>query len=175
MKDDFREKMNQVMQKGILEARKKDKDYLAKVDYNKKFADLYTELVLAVVEQFDYHKLTFNTDNIDEELIGNFGKPRDVSAWIKNDEPKGVIALDYSDETGWERVGEPEFRNDYDFDLNIVNDILAENDIHIRRDSVDGGGVGTQNDYIYFDASMLLETRNKLSEESPKLYLLHRK
>jgi len=63
-----------------------------------------------------------------------------------------------------------EFKKNNDFDLNIINDILAENGISIHEDYIDGGGMGSQEDFIYFDASMLIEARNKLLEEAPKQY-----
>ena len=35
---------------------------------------------------------------------------------------------------------------------------------------IHGGGVGTQNDYISFDAGMLIDKRNELLDKFPTLY-----
>ena len=168
MTEDFKKKMSEAMENGILIARKQNKEYLEKVSFNKKYADLYMELVLAFVEKFDFSTGSFNYKNVSKEILNKFGNPKDVCAWLSEEKSIGTISLDYSSGTNpWIRAGEPDFKKFKEFDLSIVNDLLAENGIHVREDSVDGGGMGSQNDYISFDASMLIETRNKLMEESP--------
>ena len=167
MTNEFKEKMINAMANGIKIARKQDEEYLEKVRNNKPIADLYMQLVLAFVEKYDFYKNSFNYGTIDEELLKQFGQPRSISAWITEKEKEGTISLDYQDETNpWSRSGEPLFKSQKSFDLTIINDILAENGIKIRENSVDGGGYGTQCDYISFDASLLIEARNNLLEES---------
>lgn len=168
MTEEFKKKMSKAMENGILVAKKQDEEYLEKVNFNKEFADLYVKLVLAFVEKFDFLTGYFHYLDVSVETLKKFGRPRGWNAWVSEEESKGTISLDYSSEINpWIRAGEPEFKKLEKFDLSVVNDLLAENGIHVREDSVDGGGMGSQNDYISFDASMLIETRNKLMEESP--------
>ena len=173
MTNEFKKAMEKAMEHGILVARKQDEEYLEKARQNQKYADLYMELVLAYVEQFDFRSGQFQDDKVNKDILKKFGQPKSVTGWIsKNGELKGTIALNYGDKNnGWLREGEPEFKKDEEFDLKIINEILSENGISIREDYVDGGGYGSQNDYIYFDASMLIEMQNKLLEESPSHHI----
>ena len=171
MTDEFKSKMSKAMEGAVLVAQKQDIEYLRKVALNKKYADLYLELVLAFVEKFDFHSECFQDDEVDKDLLKHFGKPRSICAWVVEEDREGTISLNYGDDKNpWIRVGEPKFKDDAEFDLKIVNSILEENGIHIKRDSIDGGGVGTQNDYISFDAGMLIDKRNELLDKFPTLY-----
>ena len=171
MTNEFKEKMNKAMEKAVIVARKQDKEHLEKVKLNQQFADLYMELVLALVEQYDFHTGEFHTEIVSKAFLEKFGNPQKIYAWISEENQKGTIAINYVDKDNcWLRHGEPEFKKYDYFDLDIINDILAENDISIYEDHIDGGGMGSQNDYIYFNASMLIETRNRLMEEAPNQY-----
>ena len=167
MTNEFKEKMNKAMENGILIARKQDKEYLEKVKFNQQYADLYMELVLAFVGIYDFCADLFNSNLINKDFLKKFGNPKDVFACIIEEKQTGIISLDYGNESnGWLRAGEPEFKKLAGFDLDVINDILGENDISVHEDHVDGGGYGSNCDYIYFDASMLIETRKKLLEEA---------
>ena len=171
MTEEFKRRMSEAMEYRILVAKKQDKEYLEKISKNQKYADLYMELVLALVEQYDFVSNTFAEENLNAEFLRQFGKPREVFAHISDETSEGKIHLDYQDENNpWGRSGEPAFKKSKDFDLKVVNDILAENGIHIKEDSVDGGGYGSNDDIIIFDATMLVETRKALAEESPLQY-----
>lgn len=168
MTEEFKNRMSNAIEKGIMIAKKEESEYLERVKFNKEYADLYTELVLAFVEKFDFLTGYFRHLNVDTETLKKFGRPRGWDSWVSEEDLTGVISLDYSSETNpWIRAGEPEFKKFKEFDLSVVNDLLAENGIHVREEHVDSGGMGSQNDYITFDASMLVEMRNKLLEESP--------
>ena len=166
MTEDFKAKMNVAMEDGILEAKKENKKYLEQLKYNQQIANLYMELVLAFVKTYNFSNGVFDVDKVNKDVFNKFGKPNKARAWITNETQKGTIALDYSaKQSYWGREGEPEFKNNKDFDLGMVNLFLAENGIQVIRDSVDDGGFGTENDCISFDASMLIEAKYKLAEE----------
>ena len=176
MTNEFKKKMNQSMENGMLIARKQNKEYLEKVKFNQQFADLYMELVLAFVEVYDFRTDLFDYDLINKDFLKKFGNPKEVFAWISEENQTGTIELDYGNEkNGWIRGGEPEFKKLAIFDLDIINDILGENDINIREGDVDSGGYGSNSDYIYFNASMLIEKRKKLLEEAPILSKRYKK
>ena len=168
MTEEFKDRMNKAIENGVLVARKQNEEYLEKVEFNKKYADLYTELVLAAVETFDFNNGFFRYENISEEFLEKFGDPKRMFVTISDEtKQEGMIALDYGDENPWRRAGEPEFKKYENFDLEIINNLLAENGIHIREDYVDSEGNGSQNDYITFDARMIIEKMNELLEENP--------
>lgn len=169
MTEEFKNKMNSAMEQGVLVARKQNKEYLEKLAINQKYADLYMELVLNVVRTFDFRDERFHCDKLDENFMKNFGDPKNVVAWLGDDSHVATISLNYANEHGWGRVCEPKFKLDKGYDLEVINDILEENDIHIHENHYDGGGRGSESDSIEFDATMLIEQRKALLEELPNL------
>ena len=90
------------------------------------------------------------------------GYPKDIFVHIDNENKTADIVLDYGSRTGWRREGEPSFKTESDFKLSVINTILEENGISIKESHVDGGGIGRECDYITFNASSLLSTREQL-------------
>ena len=171
MTEEFKEKLEKAVDDIILVAVQRENEYSKKVEFNQTYSNLYLELVIAFVRTFDLHTGYFCKEQVDQELLKKFGHPRRVSAYLVSD-TQAIICLDYSDNLGGQRTGEPEFKKAMGFDLEVVNELLAENDINVSEEHVDSYGVGTNDDCISFNASMLIAARNKLLSESkfPKLY-----
>ncbi len=171
MTNEFKDRLMEAINVSVGEAIKKEKEYAKKVENNKVYADLYMQLVLSCFTCYDFYNEEFSSDLRSLDIIKKFGNPKRVTALINKKKAEGEIALDYSDDTDWKkRAGEPDFKKNDDFDLKLVNEFLAENGIQVREDSVDSGGYGSHNDYVTFDATMLIEMREKIARAFPKRY-----
>ena len=172
MTEDFIYRMNLAIEKGYNDAKKENMEFLKKVKSNQQYANLYIELVLAFIEQFDFNTGEFKTENISKKIIKNFGYPKNIKAYISSEENNiGTIAFDYYD--GFEcflHADQPEFKNDESFDLNIVNDLLQKYDISVVEQHIDEGGKRYHEDCISFDASLLIEARKELLKEVQEAY-----
>ena len=168
MTDDFREKFEKAIEKGLLAAKCKNQEYLNKVESNRKYADLYMQLVLAFVEQYDFYSGSLNTELVDKELLSNFGYPKFIEASVSEENGVGTITFDYTDITGLMRECDSEFKRSDNFDLEIVNDLLKENGINVREEHLDGRGL-RERDHVFFDASMLVKARREILDT----YLKH--
>lgn len=170
MTEEFAKKMREAIEKGVLVTKKLDEEHLKKVADNQEYANYYMALVIAAIETFDYYEKNFVEDKLDEDVLKTFGKPREITILLdKKDDKKilgtATIYLNYGKDGGFGRVGEPKFKKDKKFDYSIINEILAENGISVRETNVDGGGYGSEDDCITFDATALLEKSEELIKE----------
>lgn len=172
MNEDFIYRMNLALEKGYNDAKKENMEFLEKVKNNKKYANLYIELVLAFIEQFDFNTGEFKTEKVNKDILKNFGYPKSIKAYISSEENNiATIAFDYYDGFEcWLHADQPEFKNDESFDLNIVNDLLQNYDISVLEQHVNNGGMGYHEDCISFDASLLIEARKELLKEVQETY-----
>ena len=100
------------------------------------------------------------------DVIGGANK---VYAYVSEKEKVANIRIHYDRKginQGFELSGLPSFYSDESFKLSCVNEILKENGIGIREDLWDGGERGSDSYIVTFDASMLLEQRDKLLKEN---------
>ena len=170
MTSDYLEKLKEAIEqatKTYKEGTKEHNEWIAK---NKKYADLYMKLVLTYIASYDFKTGHFiiSEDNYKKitDVIGGANK---VYAYVSEKEKVANIRIHYDRKginQGFELSGLPSFYSDESFKLSCVNEILKENGIGIREDLWDGGERGSDSYIVTFDASMLLEQRDKLLKEN---------
>jgi hypothetical protein len=163
MTDEFLKKLKEANEKAIKVYNKQDEKYLKKCEENKKYIDLYIELVLAFVENYDYKNGVFKFDP--NEIINKYykiiGFPDRINAFTHKNE--AILGFHYSRNRDLSLNGLPDKKI---IDFNIVNDVLAENGISVKEDLWDGGERGSDEYIVKFDATILNETRDKLMNET---------
>ena len=168
MTEEFELKMNEAINNGVMKIQKRDDEIKYKA--NKKWADLYMDLVIATIEVFDYKDGYFNTKLIDSEFMKKFGKPADIGASIDWDENKVHIMIYYCFPNGPGRKGDPAFKSNKNFDLDMINEILEENGISVEEHHTnDYDALSMEEDSVYFDATPLLAAWDKVIEEKAKV------
>ena len=165
MTEEFFEKMKYSCNEALKNTIRVGEAYKKLCEEQKEYVDLYTELVLAAVETFDFYENKFKHEMINKDVLKKFGKPKSIYVSICEENNTGRISLDYGKDSGWGREGEPKFKKDKNFDLETINFLLNQNGISIKENSVDGGGYGYEDDEITFDATMLIELRKQLLAE----------
>lgn len=170
MTEEFKKRMEEAIEKGVLVTKKLDEEHLKKVADNQKYANYYMALVIAAIETFDYYKKDFADEKLDKDVLKTFGKPRDITILLDRNLDHELIGtatiyLNYGKNGGFGREGEPKFKKEKEFNYSIINDILAENGISVKETNVDCGGYGSEDDCIKFDARALLEKSEELMKE----------
>lgn len=168
MTEEFLKKVQEANEKAIKVYKKLDEKYLAECEKNKKYADLYLELVLSFIEAYDYKKGSFNINSIEKDLSEVIGSPENISAYIKAEEQIASIHLHYKRNSNLRLDGLPKFIDQERINFNVVNEMLSENGICVTSDLWDGGERGLDDYIINFDASILITTRESLLKESEK-------
>ena len=162
MTKEFIDKMQQSLAKAVKVTRKEDDRYKRKYIQNQIYADLYLNLLFAVIETYDFNLGVFKMELVDKDIVSIFN-PRDISASVFMYEGTGVIHLNYQSDDG-KRVGEPEFKLGEPFDLDVVNDILRENGVSLVEKHIIEEGRGLEEDILTFDATPIVETRKRFLE-----------
>lgn len=170
MTEEFKKRMEEAIEKGVLVTKKLDAEHLKKIADNQEYANYYMALVIAAIETFDYYEKNFVEDKLDKDVLKTFGKPREITILLdKNPDQElmgtATIYLNYGKNAGFGREGEPKFKKDAKFDYSIINEILEENGISVEETHVDCGGYGSEDDCIKFDATALLEKSKELINE----------
>lgn len=161
MTEEFLKRMKEANEKAIKVYKK-----LNECEKNKKYVDLYLELVLSFIEVYDYKKGSFNINSIERDLSEVIGKPESIKAYINNKERVASIHLHYRRNNDLRLNGLPKFIDEEKINFNVVNDLLSENGIFVTSDLWDGGERGLDDYIINFDASILITTRESLLKES---------
>lgn len=134
---------------------------------NKKYVDLYLDLVLSFIEAFDYKTGHFNVELIDKDLSETIGNPERIYAYIYDDEQVASIHFHYK-RNGYDLTGLPDFIENDKINFYVVNKVLSENGISVSSDLWDGGDRGSDDYIVKFDASLLIATRKSLMEDGEK-------
>lgn len=169
MTEEFLKRVQEANEKAIKVYKKLDEKYLAECEKNKKYADLYLELVLAFIEAYDYKNGSFNINSIEKDLSEVIGLPENISAYINDEKQIASIHLHYKRNSNLRLYGLPKFIDQERINFNIVNEMLSENGICVTSDLWDGGERGLDDYIINFDASILITTRESLLKESEKV------
>lgn len=169
MTEEFFKRMQEANEKAIKVYKKLDEKYLAECEKNKKYADLYLELVLLFIEIYDYKKSSFNINSIERDLSETIGHPESIIAYIDEEKQLASIHLHYKRNRNLRLDGLPEFIYAEKINFNVVNETLSENGISVTSNLWDGGERGLDDYIINFDASILIKTRESLLKESEKV------
>ena len=166
MTDNFMKRMEEATNKAILRTQKQDPEYLAKRKQNEVYADIYLSLLFTVIEAYDFEMGLFIIKLIDKDILSLFNA-KSINAYVIESEGYGIISLSYENDEG-KREGEPEFKMGEPFDIDVLNDILAENNVSIVEKHKDISGLGVESDVITFDASELIAIRKQFTK--PKMF-----
>lgn len=169
MTEEFLKRMQEANEKAIKVYKKLDEKFLDECEKNKKYVDLYLELVLSFIEVYDYKKGSFNINSIERDLSEVIGQPESIRAYIKDEEQVASIRLHYKRNRNLRLDGLPKFIDEEKINFNVVNDVLSENGIFVTSDLWDGGERGSDDYIINFDAAVLITTREALLKESEKV------
>ena len=131
MTEEFLKRMQEANEKAIKVYKKTDKKYLAECDRNKKYVDLYLDLVLLFIEIYDYKKGLFNINSIESDLSEVIGNPESIYSYLDDDKQIASIHLHYKRNRDLKLVGLPDFISNNEINFNVVNEILSENDATI--------------------------------------------
>lgn len=167
MTDEFLKRLQEANEKAIQVYKKEDEKYLEECKKNKKYVDLYLDLVLSFVEAFDYKTGHFNVELIDKDLSETIGNPERIYAYIFDNEQVASIHFHYK-RKGYELTGLPDFIENDEINFCVVNEVLSENGISVSSDLWDGGDRGLDDYIVKFDASLLIATRKSLMEDGEK-------
>ena len=167
MTDEFLKRLQEANEKAIQVYKKEDEKYLEECKKNKKYVDLYLDLVLSFVEAFDYKTGHFNVELIDKDLSETIGNPERIYAYIYDNEQVASIHFHYK-RKGYELTGLPDFIENDEINFCVVNEVLSENGISVSSDLWDGGDRGLDDYIVKFDASLLIATRKSLMEDGEK-------
>ena len=166
MTEEFLKKVMKANEKAIIAYKNQDSKFLNDLEKNKKYADMYLELVLSFIEVFNYRKGTFDIQEITKDLSQTIGYPENINVYINEKGKLASIRLHYKRNNSLRLDGLPEFIDKNLVDLDILNEILNKNGIQVKADLWDGGDRGLDDYIIYFDASILLTTRKELLQNS---------
>lgn len=169
MTEEFLKRMQEANEKAIKVYKKLDEKFLDECEKNKKYVDLYLELVLSFIEIYDYKKGSFNINSIERDLSEVIGQPERISAYINDEKQVASIHLHYKRNRDLKLDGLPEFIDAEKINFNVVNEMLSENGICVTSDLWDGGERGLDDYIINFDASILITTRESLLKENEKV------
>ena len=169
MTEEFLKRVQEANEKAIKVYKKLDEKYLAECEKNKKYVDLYLELVLSFIEAYDYKNGSFNISSIEKDLTEVIGTPENISAYIIDEEKIASIHLHYKRNSNLRLAGLPKFIAQDKINFNVVNEMLSKNGICVTADLWDGGERGLDDYIINFDASILITTRESLLKEGKKL------
>ena len=169
MTEEFLKRVQEANEKAIKVYKKLDEKYLAECEKNKKYVDLYLELVLSFIEAYDYKNDSFNISSIEKDLTEVIGTPENISAYIMDEEKIASIHLHYKRNSNLRLAGLPKFISQDKINFNVVNEMLSKNGICVTADLWDGGERGLDDYIISFDASILITTRESLLKEGKKL------
>ena len=163
MTEEFLKRLQEANEKAIKVYKKQNDKFLEEYKKNKKYADLYLDMVLSFIEVFDYKTGHFNVELIDKDLSETIGSPETIHAYIYDDDQTASIYLHYKRNV-YDLSGLPDFIENDRINFAIVNEILSENGISITSDLWDGGERGSDDYIVKFDASLLISTRKSLME-----------
>ena len=93
MTEEFLKRMQEANEKAIKVYKKTEKEYLAECDRNKKYVDLYLDLVLLFIEIYDYKKGLFNINSIESDLSEVIGNPESIYSRLDDDKQIASIRL----------------------------------------------------------------------------------
>lgn len=167
MTDEFLKRLQEANEKAIKVYKKEDEKFLEECKKNKKYVDLYLDLVLSFIEVFDYKTGHFNVELIDKDLSETIGNPERIYACIYDDEQVASIHFHYK-RNGYDLTGLPDFIENDKINFYVVNEVLSENGISVSSDLWDGGDRGSDDYIVKFDASLLIATRKSLMEDGEK-------
>lgn len=164
MTDEFLKRLQEANEKAINVYKKENEKFLEECKKNKKYVDLYLNLVLSFIEVFDYKTGHFNVELIDKDLSETIGNPENICAYIHDDEQVASIHFHY-ERKGNGLTGLPDFIENNRINFYVVNEVLSENGISVSSDLWDGGERGLDDYIVKFDASLLIATRKSLMED----------
>lgn len=169
MTEEFLKRMQEANEKAIKVYKKTEKKYLAECDRNKKYVDLYLDLVLLFIEIYDYKKGLFNINSIESDLSEVIGNPESIYSYLDDDKQIATIHLHYKRNSDLKLDGLPDFISNNEINFNVVNEILSENGICVTSNLWDGGERGLDDYIINFDASIIIKTHELLQKESDEV------
>ena len=162
MTEEFLKRLQEANDKAIKVYNNENDKFLKECEKNKKYIDLYYDLVLSFIEVYDYKNNSFKVDSIERDLSEVIGRPERIYAYINFETQVASIHLHYERGRNLRLINLPEFIDKKIIDFEIVNEVLCENGISITSDLWDGGERGADDYIINFDASILISTRKKL-------------
>ena len=167
MTEEFLKRLQEANEKAIKVYKKEDEKFLEECKKNKKYVDLYLDLVLSFIEVFDYKTGNFNVELIDKDLSEAIGNPERIYAYIYGDEQVASIDFHYK-RKGYNLTGLPDFIENERINFLVVNELLSENGVSVTSDLWDGGEKGSDDYIVKFDASLLIATRKSLMIDGEK-------
>ena len=167
MTEEFLKRLQEANEKAIKVYKKEDEKFLEECKKNKKYVDLYLDLVLSFIEVFDYKTGNFNVELIDKDLSEAIGNPERIYAYIYDDEQVASIDFHYK-RKGYNLTGLPDFIENERINFLVVNELLSENGVSVTSDLWDGGEKGSDDYIVKFDASLLIATRKSLMIDGEK-------
>lgn len=165
MTDEFLKRVKDANEIAIQKYKKEKEEYNIKLNANKLFAEQFMKLIIAFIEKYDYANNSFVIDYGIKKLVELIGTPESIKAYI-DDFNRGIIRLEYRRNNELKLTGLPSYINNPNFDLNMICELLRENDIRVIADLWDCHGRGNDEYIISFDASILVNTRNELLNDS---------
>lgn len=169
MTEEFLKRLEEANGKAIKVYKKENEEFLKECEKNKKYIDLYYDLVFSFIEAYDYKNNSFRIDSIERDLSEVIGYPERVYAYINDEKQVASIHLHYKRGGNLKLNGLPEFIEKEEINFEVVNELLCENGISITSDLWDGGERGSDDYIINFDASILISTRKSLLGDEEKI------
>ena len=143
--------------------------YKAEYNRNKKYAEMYENLVLSFIEIFNYKTGFFNLNSLNRDLSEIIGNPSGINCSLNKKDKTASIHLYYKrDGETSILLGLPDFITNDLMNEEIVNDLLSENDISVTFKGISENYDDLDQYIITFDASLIISTRESLLEERGK-------
>lgn len=166
MTEEFTKRLTEIIEK-------KAKDFKTENQKNKKYIELYTNLVLSFIETYDFKTDSFKFDS--EKIIAEYGEiignPDKIIAYDYTKDNEGVLKFHYKRDNTCALIGYPNSLYFKEYDFKLLNEILCENGISVKEDLWDGGNLGSDEIIVKFDSTLLNETRKSLKESTKKMLL----
>ena len=135
MTEDFSKRYDDAIAKATYNLLKKREEQAKK---NIKYIDMYIDLVMKLYESFDWDENKFNIDKVKKEMPSStidtlIGKPAYIDININNDHLYATLKMTYNafpEDAAFSDYA-PGFIRDDEFNFDVINDMLAENNISI--------------------------------------------
>ena len=174
MTEEFKRRMDKANDKALAKyIQAYENEFIKKYQHNKKYADLYQDLIISLVETYDYAQIGiglggldagFNFKAINKDYSEIIGQPEKIVTEIDpENERRVIIKLFYKKVNDYKHIGIPNYIREGTADFTMIWEILRENDIIIFLNRKDFSLE------LHFDASIIYITYTTLEEKTKRI------
>ena len=169
MTEEFKRRMEEANDKALAKyTQAYEAEFLEKYQQNKKYADLYQDLIISLIETYDYAQIGlgngFNFKAINKDYSEIIGQPEKIVTTLEpENERRGIIKFIYNQNNNYKHTEFPNYIKEGTADFVTIWGILRTNDINIYLD---------MNDFsleLHFDASIIYITYTTLEEKTKRI------